>query len=668
MFGPFLASAWLSRLSFVTGRADGTTMDQRRHVRSLVALVGSQIMLFTAVTGVLGRDASDSASETVRIEAIEGEEASDVADGEPLAALPTNHGRLDLVDYVPLRPGPIPSTARASASTSVPTTQPQTSVQTANSSPSTTATTAMPSTAPTTTEPATGPSSTTTTAALVEDPAVDAASTDDRPTTTGAPGVGDGLASAGGTKPTAGARAGTETTATRSGDEATTGSTTKPTTGRSAESTSTTSTTTTTTSTPPGSDSSTVPATNRTTTTTSITTTTTTRGTTTVTRASRPTTTSGSTTATTRTSRTTGSTTGATSSSVTTSTTRATTTTAMPTTRVTTTRPPPTDDPTNAGLEALRNRDSRFSRYATVPSDELSLSALTEPALVRDNGTVGDGQFRAACQYSHFAYDDPIVFPNQPGRSHLHMFFGNTRVHAGTTTPSLVNSGGGTCNGFELNRSGYWTPALLDGRGNAVVPEMIILYYKTKQPERVQPMPQGLKMIAGNAAAESFTASQALFWSCGDSGGAYNVGNRIPDCGGDTFNATIVFPQCWDGRNLDSADHRSHMALVSPHVDCPSSHPVRLPQISILFYFAGRQSVDGWHLSSDRSGGFNTGPGATLHADWWGGWNDDAMDLWVDGCMKAARNCSFGQTGTDRVLAKLNAFQNYPGPDVLPLP
>lgn len=301
-------------------------------------------------------------------------------------------------------------------------------------------------------------------------------------------------------------------------------------------------------------------------------------------------------------------------------------------------------------------------------SDALSLAALTEPATVRDNGTVGDGQFRAACQYSHFAYDDPIVYPNQPGRSHLHMFFGNTDVHAGTTTSSLVNSGGGTCNGFELNRSGYWTPALLDGRGNAVVPEMIILYYKTKQPDRVQRMPQGLKMVVGNATAESFTASQFLFWSCGDSGGAYNVGNRIPDCNGDTFNATIVFPQCWDGRNLDSADHRSHMKLVSPHADCPATHPVRLPQISILLYFSGVASVDGWHLSSDRSGGFNTGPGATLHADWWGGWNDEAMDLWTNGCMKAARNCSFGQTGTDRVLAKLNNFQNYPGPYLKPLP
>ena len=175
-------------------------------------------------------------------------------------------------------------------------------------------------------------------------------------------------------------------------------------------------------------------------------------------------------------------------------------------------------------------------------------------------------------------------------------------------------------------------------------------------------------MVSGNTNAESFTTSDSLHWACGNSGNSYNEQNRIPDCGGDTINATISFPQCWDGRNLDSADHRSHMALDSPHASCPSSHPVRLPQISILMYFPGDQYTSNWHLSSDRTGGFNTGAGATLHADWWGGWNDEAMDLWTDGCMKAARNCSFGQTGTSRQLAKLNNFQNFPGNNYVPLP
>ncbi len=353
-------------------------------------------------------------------------------------------------------------------------------------------------------------------------------------------------------------------------------------------------------------------------------------------------------------------------------------TTQAPTTQAPTTNPPttqapttqaPTTQPSGGGdFEAIRNRDPLFNRYANVRSDQLPVQSLTEPAPRPDNGGHPDGNFRMACAYSHFSYDDPIVFPGQPGRSHLHMFFGNTAVDAYTTTDSLVNSGGGSCNGFELNRSGYWTPAVLDGQGNAVVPDSIILYYKTKDPSSTVAMPQGLKMIAGNPRNEDFTAGQRLGWSCGSSGHSYNISNRIPtNCGNDPINAYIQFPFCWDGQNLDSSDHISHMAFTSDHQSCPASHPVRLPQITILLYFPPGDSSS-WYLSSDRSGGFNTGPGATLHADWFGGWNDEAMNLWIDGCIRASRNCSYGQTGTARQFTKLNPLQTYQGPNFLPLP
>lgn len=318
--------------------------------------------------------------------------------------------------------------------------------------------------------------------------------------------------------------------------------------------------------------------------------------------------------------------------------------------------------------ESIRNRQNKFTRYTDVPSAQLQLPNLTERARKRDNGASKEGQFRIACEYSHFGDDDPIVFPGQPGASHLHMFFGNTETDAFTTNESLVDSGGGTCSGYELNRSAYWFPALLDGKGNAVVPDKIIIYYKTKDPSTVTAMPQGLQMIAGNTTAESFETNRRLHWSCGRSGHAYNLTNRIPDCGGDAINAAVGFPNCWDGVNLSAPDLTSHLTWVNDHEDCPSSHPRRLPTITILLYWPGVDSVDGWHLSSDRSGGFNAPPGGTLHADWWGGWNDEAMDLWIDGCMKASRNCSFGQTGTDRQFSQLNGGNEYEGNNLLPLP
>lgn len=45
----------------------------------------------------------------------------------------------------------------------------------------------------------------------------------------------------------------------------------------------------------------------------------------------------------------------------------------------------------------------------------------------------------------------------------------------------------------------------------------------------------------------------------------------------------LAFPSCWDGINLDSADHKSHVAYPDLVIDgsCPDDYPVRLPG---LFY------------------------------------------------------------------------------------
>jgi hypothetical protein len=44
---------------------------------------------------------------------------------------------------------------------------------------------------------------------------------------------------------------------------------------------------------------------------------------------------------------------------------------------------------------------------------------------------------------------------------------------------------------------------------------------------------------------------------------------------------------CWDGKNLDSPDHKAHVAyptsgpadFLSLGGNCPSTHPIRIPQL-----------------------------------------------------------------------------------------
>jgi len=43
-----------------------------------------------------------------------------------------------------------------------------------------------------------------------------------------------------------------------------------------------------------------------------------------------------------------------------------------------------------------------------------------------------------------------------------------------------------------------------------------------------------------------------------------------------------VFPTCWDEVNLDSSNHKSHVAYSSTFESggsCPSTHPVKIPEI-----------------------------------------------------------------------------------------
>ena len=65
------------------------------------------------------------------------------------------------------------------------------------------------------------------------------------------------------------------------------------------------------------------------------------------------------------------------------------------------------------------------------------------PKMNRDvtRGELQGVNFIESCRYSHQAPDDPIVFPGQPGLSHLHTFAGNTSTNAFSSFGSLRSSG-----------------------------------------------------------------------------------------------------------------------------------------------------------------------------------------------------------------------------------
>ncbi len=264
-----------------------------------------------------------------------------------------------------------------------------------------------------------------------------------------------------------------------------------------------------------------------------------------------------------------------------------------------------------------------------------------------DHGNPSDiGAFRVPCEVSHFAFDDPMVFPGKPGASHLHMFFGNTTTDANSTVDSIANTGNSTCAGGILDRTAYWVPALIDNTGNIVLPDSAIFYYKTGylgiKPSDVKPIPKGLRMISGSSSLSS--AQGQGHWGCeevyiGHLDSIQDVLND-PRCepGKHHVQLSIDFPQCWDGKNLDSSDHKSHMA--NPVVGgCPSSHPVPIPVITFNIRFPIPQNAQGWHLSSDMYDYAKLGGGFSAHGDWWDGWDTATENTWIENCNNASKDC-----------------------------
>jgi uncharacterized protein DUF1996 len=305
--------------------------------------------------------------------------------------------------------------------------------------------------------------------------------------------------------------------------------------------------------------------------------------------------------------------------------------------------------------------DRRPSRGRIIGVTVLVLSLvvlalpLTRATALRQSQAV----WSVKCDLSHRAPDDPIVFPAQAGRSHMHDFFGNVSSDANSSTASLVKAGSSCLEGIDqVDRAAYWTPSLMNG--NAVVAgvpgeQRIDAYYAVLDKRTpVRPIPFGLRMIAGDSKATSPQPLDIVHYNClryPNGGQVTKPSASIPSCPGNSYlSAKISFPGCWDGKNLDSLDHKSHMAYPVRGT-CPVSHPVGLPSVGIRVRWKSVRGVPSSQLS------LSSGGQLSLHADFWNVWNPAAMDWLVTHCLNQTQNC------TDIARSQIAATGAFPRGD-----
>jgi hypothetical protein len=254
------------------------------------------------------------------------------------------------------------------------------------------------------------------------------------------------------------------------------------------------------------------------------------------------------------------------------------------------------------------------------------------PAPVNAGNPRTASEFQAHCTGFHMNDDDPIVFPNMPGASHNHTFWGNTTTKADSTLTSL-SAGTTTCEPKE-DKSAYWIPTLLQN-GQKINPQEVTVYYGTnlKDYSKIQPFPKGLRMVVGDPKQQTGEGGSRFFCPGGDTG-RKSADGMWPVCEKGPLVRYILFPECWDGVHLDVPGHKSHMAFGIGGGVCPADHPVQLPTLVYVLSYPESlaKSPEGITLSS--------GTVYSMHADFFNAWDEDALAQRVRDCLNQHVKCN----------------------------
>jgi hypothetical protein len=333
--------------------------------------------------------------------------------------------------------------------------------------------------------------------------------------------------------------------------------------------------------------------------------------------------------------------------------------------------------------EGLPDIPSNFDRATEIGADTSPINTANDVV----------GAFRFICQAGQLNWDDPIVYPGQSGASpHLHQWFGNSLGNADSTYRSLRTAGQSSCMG-PLNRSAYWMPAMLDGRGHVIRPDYISIYYKRvpvtapvcgKGGGNCRQIPRGLRYVFGfdvKRMGARQPEEHLVRWKCVTPQNTIRGGVELKfdqlDCpAGNMLMATLSSPDCWDGKRLDSADHRTHVVYQVNNPNdgrayCPRSNPILLPQFSIgAVYAVGEgERIQDWYLSSDRMAGMPQMPsGSTFHADWYGAWDEPTLRTWTANCIDRLLSCSAGELGDGTIMRRPAGYGLTANPRLVPIP
>ncbi|KAL5482302.1 hypothetical protein ACEPAI_8896 [Sanghuangporus weigelae] len=239
---------------------------------------------------------------------------------------------------------------------------------------------------------------------------------------------------------------------------------------------------------------------------------------------------------------------------------------------------------------------------------------------------------------------DPIISPGKVS-THVHTVVGASNFGPTASGENLLQSKC-TTTLVQDDKSSYWAPQLYYRSENGsftLVPILFVNTYYEQRPGQdgnVSAFPPGLRMVAGDPTRTTYddndTSNKAVGFVCLDYSGKSSDSKEFPktNCK-DGLRAQVTFPSCWDGKNTDSDDHKSHMSYPEggnpDNGECPQSHPIK---VITLFHewifdvnkFEFKDGQKNWVFS------FGDDVGYGFHADFVNGWKQDVLEAAIKEC------------------------------------
>lgn len=227
-------------------------------------------------------------------------------------------------------------------------------------------------------------------------------------------------------------------------------------------------------------------------------------------------------------------------------------------------------------------------------------------AKAKKTASASTGSFTTRCGVNankNHNTDNVIVAPGVTnGAHHLHDYVGNQKVNAFSSNDTFLQGGTSCQNKNDL--SAYYWPVVrvqdgtqdfdqnADGGGKEgnvgkiLTPVQAQIKYVGSPTGKVVAMPQFLRIITGDAKTTTNGLANAnAHWSCTGFENKVQLTEQYPICPkGSQVVRTFAFQSCWDGTNIDSANHRTHVAFADANGNCANGFKA-IPQLTMRLVY-----------------------------------------------------------------------------------